>query len=148
MRKLFIASDHAAFQQKKELVSLLSVKYTEHFELIDLGTDSEESTHYPLYGQKIAKEVLLNKASQGIALCGSGIGISIQVNRFKGIRGALCQDTNDAKMARLHNNANIICLPGRKFPTSQLEKMIDIWITSEFEGGRHQKRIDMLDSMN
>jgi len=141
MSKIFLASDHAAYSQKEMLKNYLNDK----FEVIDLGTDSEESVHYPVFGKKIAKEVIANDAI-GIALCGSGIGISIQVNRFKGIRGGLCNDVNDARMTKLHNNTNILCLAGRKHSDEQLKKMVDVWINTEFEGGRHQVRIDMLDN--
>jgi ribose 5-phosphate isomerase B len=141
MEKLFIASDHAAFEQKEMLVSYLSNKY----EVINLGPNSTESVHYPDYGKKIALEVIKSNG-RGIALCGSGIGISIQVNRFKGIRGGLCNDVGDAKMTKLHNNANIICLAGRKHTDDLIKEMVDVWLETEFEGGRHQTRIDMLDS--
>ena len=83
--------------------------------------------------------------SLGIALCGSGIGISIQVNRFKGIRGGLCNDISDAEMTKKHNNANILCLAGRKHTDETLKKIVDTWLQTEFEGGRHQQRIEMLD---
>lgn len=140
MEKLIIASDHAAFKEKEEIKKFLE----SDFEVIDLGTDSEESVHYPLFGQKIAKEVL-KTGIKGIALCGSGIGISIQVNRFKGIRGALCRDTEDAKMAKAHNNANILCLGGRRNSVDEIKEMIKVWLETSFEGGRHQTRIDMMD---
>lgn len=140
MEKLFIASDHAAFEQKQHLITYLG----ERFEMIDLGTHSLESVHYPHFGQKLAKAVL-EENGKGIALCGSGIGISIAVNRFKGIRGALCRDEDDAKMSRQHNDSNIICLAGRKNSLEQLEKMVDTWLNTEFEGGRHQLRVEMLD---
>ncbi|MEE2670969.1 MAG: ribose 5-phosphate isomerase B [Bdellovibrionota bacterium] len=140
MEKLYIASDHAAFEQKEILKNYLS----ERFEVEDLGTHSSESVHYPEFGKKIANKVLETNG-RGIALCGSGIGISIQVNRFKGIRGGLCNDVNDAKMTKLHNNANILCLAGRKHSDELLKNMVDVWLSTEFEGGRHQTRIDMLD---
>lgn len=140
MEKLFIASDHAAFEQKQELINFLK----DRFDMVDLGTNSSDSVHYPTYGQDLAKAVLESKG-RGIALCGSGIGISIAVNRFNGIRGALCRDEDDAKMSRLHNNSNILCLGGRKTPMDQLKKMIDVWLSTEFEGGRHQTRVEMLD---
>lgn len=141
MNKLYIASDHAAFAQKEMLKKYLSDGY----EVIDLGTDSEESTHYPIYGKKLAQAVLATDEGRGIALCGSGIGISMQVNRYKGIRGGLCNDVNDAKMTKLHNNANILCLAGRKHSDDLLMEIVDTWLTTEFEGGRHTKRINMLD---
>jgi len=142
MEKLFISSDHAAFNEKQELITYLSEK----FEMVDLGPDNTDSVNYPDYGQKLAKEVLAaGEGARGIALCGSGIGISIAVNRFKGIRGALCRDEDDAKMCKLHNNANVLCLGGRRNPIEELKQMVDMWIITEFEGGRHQTRIDMLD---
>lgn len=140
MEDLFIASDHAAFEQKEMLKNYLK----ERFNVVDLGTGSSESVHYPEFGKKIAQAVLKTNG-RGIAMCGSGIGISIQVNRYKGIRGGLCNDVNDAKMTKLHNNANILCLAGRKHPDQLLKDMVDTWITTEFEGGRHQTRIEMLD---
>jgi ribose 5-phosphate isomerase B len=114
------------------------------FEVKDLGTYSEESVHYPEFGKKIAKAVLKDDCL-GIAMCGSGIGICIQVNRFKGIRGGLCNDEEDARMTKKHNKANILCLAGRKHSDEKIKKMIDVWLETEFEGGRHQTRIDMLD---
>jgi ribose 5-phosphate isomerase B len=140
MQKIHLASDHAAFEQKEMLKTFLK----ENFEVIDHGCHSNESVHYPEFGQKIAKAVL-ESGETGIALCGSGIGISMQVNRYKGIRGGLCNSVDDAKMTKLHNNANILCLAGRKHPDEILKEMVMTWIETEFEGGRHQTRIDMLD---
>ena len=141
MERLFIATDHGAFEQKEELKKFLS----ENYEVIDLGTNSSDSVNYPDYGKKIAEEVLRSNG-RGIALCGSGIGISIQVNRFKGIRGALCRSEEDAKMSRLHNNSNILCLGGRSTPIDELKKIVTVWLATDFEGGRHQARIDSLDN--
>jgi ribose 5-phosphate isomerase B len=139
MEKIFLACDHAAYEAKLFVKHLLS-----DYEVIDLGAYSTDSVNYPDYGKKIAKEVLENKA-KGIALCGSGIGISIQVNRFKGIRGALCRDIEDAKMSRLHNNSNILCLGARQTSEKDMEEIVKTWLNTEFEGGRHQTRIDLLD---
>jgi ribose 5-phosphate isomerase B len=140
MNTIYLASDHAAFEQKSMLKAYLS----DRFQVEDLGPDSPESVHYPEYGKKIAKAVLANDGI-GIALCGSGIGISMQVNRYKGIRGGLCNDVGDAEMTKKHNNANILCLAGRKHSDELLKKMVDTWLTTEFEGGRHQTRVEMLD---
>lgn len=140
MEKIFIASDHAAYIEKNELIEYLKPKFT----IIDLGTDSSESTHYPIYGKKIAEAVIESK-TKGIALCGSGIGISIAVNRFKGIRGALCRSMEDAKMSRLHNNSNILCLGARSNTLDELKSIIDTWLETNFEGGRHEVRTKMLD---
>ena len=140
MEKIFIASDHAAFIEKKEIINYLASKY----EVVDLGTDSSESTHYPIYGKLIAEKVI-EANGKGIALCGSGIGISIAVNRYKGIRGALCRSVEDAKMSRLHNNSNILCLGARSNTIEELKAIIDTWLKTEFEGGRHETRTKMLD---
>lgn len=140
MKKIYIASDHAAFEQKEMLKNYLS----QRFEVIDLGTDSPDSVHYPIFGKKLAESVLSNDGI-GIAMCGSGIGISIQVNRYKGIRGALVNDVNDAIMTKKHNNANILCMAGRKHSDRLLKEMVDAWLNTDFEGGRHQTRIEMLD---
>ena len=141
MEKIYIASDHAAFEQKTMLKEYLAQNY----QVIDLGTDSEESVHYPEFGKKLAKAVL-ETGGRGIAMCGSGIGISIQVNRFQGIRGGLCHDLDDAEMTRKHNDSNILCMAGRKHSDELIKSMADKWLNTEFEGGRHQIRIDMLDS--
>ena len=140
MDTIYLASDHAAFDQKEVIKDYLK----DRFIIEDLGTHSSESVHYPEFGKKIAKAVL-ESSGRGIALCGSGIGISIQVNRFKGIRGGLCNDVNDAKMTKLHNNANILCLAGRKHSEDLIKQMVDTWLETEFEGGRHQLRVEMLD---
>lgn len=141
MEKLWIASDHAAFHEKQKIID----HFNSRAQFIDLGTDSEESTHYPLYGKKLALEVLNNKG-RGIALCGSGIGISIAVNRYQGIRGALCRSVDDAKMSRLHNDSNILCLGARSNSLEELFAIIDMWLSTSFEGGRHAVRVEMLDS--
>jgi ribose 5-phosphate isomerase B len=140
MQKIYIASDHAAFKEKAELIDYLKSNY----KVIDLGTNDSTSVNYSDFGKKLAKEVISND-SIGIAICGSGIGISMAVNRFKGIRGALCRDIEDAKMSKLHNNANIICFGSRRNSVDEIKAMTDTWLEIEFEGGRHQKRIDILD---
>ncbi len=138
--KLIIASDHAAFQEKESLKKYLEDKA---YEVKDLGTNSEQSTHYPLYAHKLSQEVLNEKNSMGILLCGSGIGVSMVANRTKGIRAALCRSEWDARMSRLHNDANVICLGGRVSSLEEMKKMIDVFLSTEFEGGRHQMRIDL-----
>lgn len=140
MQKIYIASDHAAFSEKAELIDYLKSNY----ELVDLGPNDSQSVNYSDFGRVLAQDVLASGCI-GIALCGSGIGISMAVNRFKGIRGALCRDTEDAKMAKLHNNANIICFGARRNSIDEIKAMTDTWLETEFEGGRHQRRIDILD---
>ena len=141
--KIFLASDHAAFEEKQSLVKYLQEK---NHEVIDLGTHSPDSTNYPDWAKKLVEKVLTEK-TPGILLCGSGIGVSIVANRHAGIRAALCRDTEDAKMSRLHNNANVLCLSGRRTPIDELKKITDTFMDTDFEGGRHQTRIDLFDKL-
>lgn len=141
--KIFIASDHAAFWQKKFLIE----KLNETYDIEDLGTNSEDSVHYPHYAITLAKHVLENAGSRGILLCGSGIGVSIVANRFKGIRAALCRDLEDAELSRKHNNSNVLCLGGRKTSEDDLYEIAKVWLNESFEGDRHQTRIEMFDQL-
>lgn len=141
--KLVIASDHAAFEAKQALISYLK---EQGHDVLDVGTHSLESTHYPEWAKKLVNEVLSQKIP-GILLCGSGIGVSMTANRYKGIRAALCHDEDDAKMSRLHNDANVLCLAGRKTPIDQLKQMVQVFISTSFEGGRHQARIDQFNNL-
>lgn len=140
--KIFLASDHAAFNEKQELLEYLKLKH----EVVDLGTDTPESTHYPLWAKKLVGHVKAEKAV-GILLCGSGIGVCITANRYSDIRAALCRDVDDAKMARQHNNANVLCLSGRKTSIAEIKKITDEFLSTEFEGGRHQTRIDLFNDL-
>lgn len=141
--KVFIACDHAAFDAKEALKASLAGS----FELSDLGTHSTDSVHYPEYASKLAQEVLKHPDSRGILLCGSGIGVSIAANRFKGIRAALCHDVDDAEMSRRHNDANVICLAGRKTPVKTMMEMCQKFLSTAFEGGRHQTRVEMMEKL-
>jgi ribose 5-phosphate isomerase B len=139
--KIVIACDHAAFEEKEQVKDYLKSR----FSIEDRGTDSLESVHYSDFGLRLANAIVAEDCL-GIALCGSGIGISIAVNRIKGVRGALCRDEEDAKMCKLHNNANVICFGARRNTIAEIKAMIDTWLATEFEGGRHQTRIDILDT--
>ena len=141
-QKYFIASDHAGFSTKEIIKTKLQNK---GFEVIDLGCYSEDRVDYPEYGFALAKEILANKGSLGVLVCGSGIGISISANRFVGIRAALCYDEYGAKMARAHNDANVLCLGARMSNESNIETILNAWCSGEFEGGRHTNRIKKLD---
>lgn len=140
--KIFISSDHAAFTEKNLLVEYLKKNH----DVIDLGPNSAESTNYPEWAKKLVAKVL-EEGSMGILLCGSGIGVSMTANRFKGIRAALCRDVDDAKMSRLHNNANVLCVGGRRTSMEDIKKISDVFLSTEFEGGRHQLRVDQFDSL-
>jgi ribose 5-phosphate isomerase B len=138
-----LASDHAGFEFKervKPILNSLQVSFK------DLGTHSNESCDYPDFGKLAAAAVVNGECDRGIAVCGSGVGMSIILNRFKGIRAALCLDEEMARISRTHNNSNILVLAERITPWIIAEKVIKIWLTTEFEGGRHERRINKLDN--
>ncbi len=141
--KIFLANDHAATEIKTEVISFLKQR---GMEVINLGTDANESVHYPEYAIKLAKSVS-NEDAQGILICGSGIGVSMVANKFKGVRAALCKSSEEAVLAKQHNNANVLCLGARFSTIDEIKAMISNWLDSEFEGGRHQSRIDMFNDL-
>lgn len=136
--KIAIGSDHAAFEMKEKVKLLLQSK---NFEVIDVGTHSIERADYPDYAKKVCHEVI-TKNIQGILLCGSGIGVSIVANRFKGVRAALCRTPEDAEMSRKHNDANVLCLGARFNSETDIQKIIEAWFENSFEGGRHADRLN------
>ena len=141
MRKnLLIASDHAGYRLKQSIVSLMDDIFFE-----DLGTDSDKSVDYPDFAKLAVDNILQNKSNIAVLICGSGIGMSITANRFKGIRAALCRNVDDAKLARQHNNANILALPGRQIDVDEAKNCFKIFINTSFDGGRHQKRVEKID---
>ena len=142
--KISIASDHAAYNEKKEIISYLNHK---GISVLDLGTKSEDSVDYPIFGQSVAQSVLKKESDRGIVICGTGIGISIAANRYKGIRATLCNTPEHAEMARKHNNSNVLALGARTTDLNQLKNIVDMWLVTEFEGGRHQSRIDLIDNI-
>lgn len=140
--KIAIASDHGGYELKENVKRYLESR---DIHVIDLGTDSEESVDYPVFGKACAEAVASGEADRGIVCCGTGIGISIAANKVKGIRCALCTDVNMAKLSRQHNNANVLAMGGRTTDTETALAITEAWLDTEFEGGRHQRRIDMLD---
>lgn len=141
--KIAIASDHGGFELKENVKKYLEGR---DIEVLDLGTYSEESVDYPAYGKACGQAVASGEADRGIVCCGTGIGISIAANKVKGVRCALCTDVHMAEMTRKHNDANVLAMGGR---TTELETALAItaaWLDTEFEGGRHQRRVDMLDA--
>lgn len=139
-----VASDHGGFDLKRKVADHL---VEEGIRVVDLGTDSRESVDYPVYGKACAEAVASGKADLGIVFCGTGIGISIAANKVKGARCALCTSEKMAELAKQHNNANLLALGGRILTAEQAIAITDAWLHAEFEGGRHQRRIDMLDEM-
>ena len=142
MMKIAIGSDHAGYEYK-EILKLKLIEWG--YEPIDLGTDSAESVDYPQYIFPVAKAVAAGEYERGIVLGGSGNGEAICANRVKGIRCALCWNIQSAKFARQHNNANLISIGERLTSKEDAIAIVRTWLDTEFEGGRHQRRIDMLD---
>jgi ribose 5-phosphate isomerase B len=137
---VYIASDHAGYPLKEAIIKDYFTKRKMKF--IDLGTDSEESVDYPKFAKKLCKKI--NLSSMGILICGSGIGVNISANRHKHIRASLCHDVETAKITRKHNNSNVICLKGRPFVKKNIFAMLDAYFSTEFEEGRHKRRVKQL----
>jgi len=144
MKKIALASDHGGFTLKEAIQKHLESK---GFEVVDLGTNSEESVDYPTYGRLIGEAVASGEFPCGIGFCGTGIGISIAANKVKGIRCAVATTPFMAEMAKKHNNANVLALGGRVLSVPEAIKIVDIWLENEFEGGRHARRTRLLDEM-
>lgn len=140
--KIAIASDHAGYELKEHLKEFLSKM---GFDILDFGTNSKESVDYPDYAKKVVRSILNNLSDRGILICGTGVGMSICANRFKGIRAALCDNTYTAMYSRLHNDSNILCLPARVIGYGLAEKIVEVWLKTEFEGGRHKRRIEKIE---
>ena len=140
--KLAIASDHGGFALKQDILR----HYTQ-YQWLDLGTYSEESVDYPDYAQKMADAVRGGAAELGILVCGTGIGISIAANRCKGIRAALLYSVEAAKLAKEHNNANVLVFGGRTMKPENVFSCIDAFMAAEFAGGRHQRRLDKIETV-
>lgn len=139
-----IGCDHAGYELKEKVKAKLQA---EGHTMIDVGTDSTESVDYPKFGHAVGRTVASGEAERGVAICGSGIGISIACNKVPGIRAALCTSTEMAEMCRRHNNANVICMGARMISEELAFAMIDTWMTTEFEGGKHLRRINELDDI-
>jgi len=140
--KISIGSDHAGFDLKSELIKYLGSK---GFQVIDKGCYSNERADYPDHGHAVANSVSSGESNFGIVICGSGNGINMSVNKHKGIRSALCWMPEIAALAKQHNNANVIALPARYLNTNEAAACVDAFMNAEFEGGRHQGRIDKID---
>lgn len=138
--KIAIASDHGGYHLKEAIKSILSSLGVEYD---DLGTSGTESVDYPDYAALVAKAV--QKGERGILCCGTGIGMSITANKFKGVRAALCHDEYTAEMSRRHNDSNILILGGRlDYPPEKIAAMVETWLKTDYEGGRHQKRLEKI----
>jgi ribose 5-phosphate isomerase B len=140
--KIAIGSDHGGFELKEKIVEYLK---SNGIEFKDFGTFTNESCDYPVVAKEVASEVAQGNFNKGVLVCGTGIGVSIVANKIKGIRAALCFDTFCAKMSRAHNDANILCLGQRVLAQDLALEIVDVWLKSEFEGGRHEKRVGMIE---
>ena len=138
---LVLASDHAGYDLKENIKTYLE---SNNFNIKDLGPFNEDSVDYPDYGNMLGKFILENKNSIGIAICGSGIGISIALNRMLGIRAALCSNEEIAKLSRNHNDANVLVLAGRFMNLKKSSSIIDIFLKESFEVGRHERRVNKI----
>ena len=140
--KLIFGSDHAGFGLKRELMTSAEARGCE---VVDVGTHDETSTDYPDWAHQVASKVAAGEGL-GVLVCGTGIGMSIAANRHRGVRAALCSDVFSAKMTRAHNDANVLCLAARVVGAGLAGEIFDAFLAGEFEGGRHQRRIDKIES--
>ena len=140
--KIAVGSDHAGFELKKTVLSWLD---RNGYEINDLGPYNDESVDYPDYARKVALMVAEGQCDSGVLLCGTGIGVSIAANKVKGIRAALACNPEFASLARQHNNANIICFPARFTDVATIEQALHNWFNTDFEGGRHEKRVNKIE---
>ena len=139
--KIAIGNDHAALELKNHIVDYL-VK--EGHEVVNFGTDTPASTDYPIYGARVAHAVANGECERGVVICGTGIGISISANKVKGIRCALCSEPVSAKLTRQHNDANVLAMGARIIGPARAEEIVHTFLTTEFEGGRHSRRVDLI----
>jgi ribose 5-phosphate isomerase B len=140
-KPIAVGSDHAGFDYKEDLISFLEGK---GLAFTDFGTDNKDSVDYPDFAHPVASAVEDGKAAFGILICGSANGVAITANKHKGVRAAICWGEELAQLARAHNNANVICIPARFVREGDAEKMVGIFMTTEFEGGRHLRRVEKI----
>lgn len=142
--KIALAADHAGYVLKETIKEYLNKK---NLEFKDYGTFKVDSSDYPEYAYKVSQAVVNEEADLGILVCGTGIGMCITANKAKGIRAATIYDTKTAQLSRLHNDTNILCLGGRILEEKQALEIVEIWLNTSFEGGRHQNRINLISQL-
>ncbi|NLL81747.1 MAG: ribose 5-phosphate isomerase B [Tissierellia bacterium] len=143
--KIGIGSDHGGFELKEHIREYLE---NNNIEYVDYGTKSKDSVDYPDFGKAVAEGVMAGEVDRGIVVCGTGIGISIVANKVKGIRCALCSDTYSARMSMEHNNANMLALGGRVLGIDLALEIVEVWLKSEFQGGRHERRVKKISDID
>jgi ribose 5-phosphate isomerase B len=139
--KISVGSDHGGFEMKQQVVELLR---QQGHDVLDAGCDSLQSVDYPDFAKQVCEQVDSGRCERGILICGTGIGMSIAANRYRNIRAALCHEGFTARMSREHNNANVLCLGARVIGPALALDIVSQWLATEFAGGRHQRRLDML----
>ena len=145
MMKIGIGSDHTAVELKSIIVEHL--KSSGH-EVIDVGPETSERTHYPIYASKVAKMIQDKSIDQGVLICGTGVGMSIAANKHKGVRAVVCSDTFSAHASKQHNDTQIVCFGARVVGSELAKDIVDSFLNAEYECGRHQERVDMLDEFD
>ena len=134
--KIAIGNDHTAIEMKNAIVDHLLER---GFDVLNLGTDSPESCDYPVYGEKVGRAVVSGEADLGIAICGTGVGISLAANKVKGIRACVCSEPYTAKLSRMHNDSNVLAFGARVIGIEMAKMITDEWLDAEYQGGRHQR---------
>ena len=140
-KRIVLSSDHSAIELRQKIAEHIAAA---GWEPVDIGPTTPESTHYPLHGQAAAEKVASGDCARGIILCGTGQGIMMAANKVKGVRAALCNCLYTARMARAHNNANVLSMGGRNVGIGLAEEIVTLFATTEFEGGRHQRRVEQV----
>lgn len=139
--KIGIGNDHSALELKAEIIEFVKSK---GHEIVDFGTNSSESCDYPKYGEAVGRAVVSGEVDCGILICGTGLGISLAANKVKGVRAAVCSEPFTAKMSRAHNNCNVLAFGARVVGAELAKMIVETWLETEFEGGRHQRRVDLI----
>src|SRR4026209_2762072 len=139
--KVAIASDHRGFHLKEKVITLLKSK---GHEVVDDGPSSDAAVDYPDFAAIVAKKVGSGEVQRGILICGTGIGMAISANKFPGVRAAACADEVTAELSRRHDDLNVLCLAGDLLSSRSIERLVDIWMKTDFEGGRHQRRVEKI----
>jgi ribose 5-phosphate isomerase B len=139
--RIAIGNDHTALELKKVIVDYLGAK---GYEIMDLGTNSAERYDYPIAGEAVARALVSGEAEKGVLICGTGVGISLAANKVKGIRACVCSDPYTARLSKQHNNTNILAFGSRVVGPDLAKMILDEWLNADFEGGRHQRRLDMI----
>lgn len=139
--KIGIANDHSAVAMKNEVSEYLE---SLGYEVVNFGTDTDESVDYPLYGKKVAEAVASGEVDRGVAICGTGVGIGLACNKVKGIRACTCSEPYSAEFSRRHNNANVVTFGARVIGSETAKQIVKVFMETEFEGGRHERRVNQL----